>query len=152
MATVPDSWAAYAQLQARLSSRTELNDYTWGMEAGLNWILDQVIPGTGVLEDDLQRAISTAARKERDHMQRFLTDDADENYAEDPRNFEEWMQARSAIAAIAAQVREVDNKLLCNVGLGKSYEEISLELGDTATNLRSRTLRLRRNLAHLHNH
>ena len=85
-------------------------------------------------------------------MQRFLTDDADENYAEDPRNFEEWMQARSAIAAIAAQVREVDNKLLCNVGLGKSYEEISLELGDTATNLRSRTLRLRRNLAHLHNH
>lgn len=149
MATLPDAWAAYARLQARLSRRNELDPYTWGLENGLNLILARDLSAAGPSDDDLRRAVTSEARKERDHAQRFLLESMDLEDAADPHDFEARMAARDVLTRIAARVREADSKLLGGLAEGHSYDEIATQLGGTTVNLRTRALRLRRELAHL---
>ena len=61
MSEIPDSWSAYARLQEKLADRNHVDDYTWGLEAGLNRLLTDDFP----VVRDVERAIQSESRKER---------------------------------------------------------------------------------------
>jgi hypothetical protein len=149
MATLPDAWAAYARLQARLSRRNELDHYTWGLENGLNLILADHFSASEASDGDFSRAVASAARKERDHSQRFLLEGTSDEDVEDPHDFDARMAARDVLTRVAARVREADSKLLGGLATGLSYDEIASQLGGTAVGMRTRVLRLRQALAYL---
>src|SRR5262245_42666425 len=56
---LPQPWGAYARIQGQLDSLDTVDDRAWGLEAGLNRLLDGIPPET------TDRVIRSESRKER---------------------------------------------------------------------------------------
>jgi len=65
MAALPHPWDAYATHQAELSNRASADDRSWGLEAGLNRILEEPNPEDAPHGKNLARVISNATRRSR---------------------------------------------------------------------------------------
>ena len=63
MADIPLPWRAYAAHQSNLNNRMSVDATSWGMEQGLNYLLE----GGNLTADavDLDRVIASAARRDR---------------------------------------------------------------------------------------
>jgi hypothetical protein len=63
MADIPLSWRAYAAHQSNLNNRTSVDAISWGMEEGLNYLLE----GENLCADgvEVDRIIANAARRNR---------------------------------------------------------------------------------------
>lgn len=100
MADIPQDWRAYASKQAELDRRSYVNPKTWGLEAGLDALLD----GTSA-PNTVDRTIASAARRSR-YGQALLAKHMRINVSMDGVA---QLEARSAMATIerhlpAAQV------------------------------------------------
>ncbi len=63
MAEIPLPWRAYAAHQSNLNSRTSVDAASWGMEEGLNYLLESDSLGADATVVD--RIVANAARRDR---------------------------------------------------------------------------------------
>lgn len=100
MADVPQEWRAYASKQSDLDRRSSVDAQSWGLEVGLDGLLDG-----SATPDTVDRTIASAARRSR-YAQALLAKHMRINVSLDGLAH---LEARSALAAIerrmpAAQV------------------------------------------------
>ena len=148
MANTP-SWATYARFQHKLSRSSCSAVPEWGLEAALNLILDPGFSPDRASEEDFRRADASAARKRRDHLSRFLASPDEDFEPADGRDFLAQIIATQALDTIADGVGRVDRHLLSVIGEGNGYGQAARTLGQTASSLRTRILRLRGKYAYL---
>ena len=65
MAELPHPWDAYASYQNKLSKRSSVDDFAWGLESGLNKILDDPSALDVAQGDVLARVVANGARRNR---------------------------------------------------------------------------------------
>jgi hypothetical protein len=140
MAEIPHPWRAYARLQQQARRSRRADARSWAFEAGLDYILAD----SGSSDEGVARAVSTARRREahRDGTLRRVT--AEWGVAPHP---EAALHARLTLQAMQGRLAGPDWDILCEVGTGRSYEEIAAVWGGTPGGSRIRVLRLRRALA-----
>lgn len=143
MAEIPHPWRAYARLQQQARRSRRADARSWAFEAGLDYLLAD----SGRSDDDgegVARAVSTARRREahRDGTLRRVA--AESGVA--PHS-EAALHARLTLQAMKGRLARPDWDILCEVGTGRSYEEIAAVRGGTPGGTRVRVLRLRRGLA-----
>jgi hypothetical protein len=63
MADIPLPWRAYAAHQSSLDTRTSIDATSWGMEEGLNYLLEGESLPAG--EVNIDRVVANAARRDR---------------------------------------------------------------------------------------
>jgi hypothetical protein len=141
MADLPHPWGDYARLQAKLVHRQQVDDRSWGLEAGLGRLLAE--PNQRPTEEAVDRAVRSENRRERHRAQLRRVHLAIEDCMADP---EGAAAARQALRAAQVQVSHEDWALLCAVGEGRDYGELAAGRGVSAGYLRVRVLRLRRGL------
>jgi len=150
MAKLPHIWLEYERLQSRLSSLTNLDDHAWGLEGGLNAILEPDFSPAFPDPEIFRRAVASAARKHRDHQARFLTQPEEDWEAPDEKDLSHQVAARFALRALDQGLANHDDiELFTQLAEGHDYEHMAETLGGPANSLRCRTLRLRRQFAHL---
>lgn len=136
------SWDAYARLQAELARRPRVDDYSWGLEGGLDRLLLSASDQPN--EEEVDRAVRSENRRTR-HRARlrrvYLVRDLG---VFDPTGA---LTARHDLQAVEAQVEDDDWTLLREIGEGRAYGEIAADWGVSEGQLRVRVLRLRRELA-----
>jgi hypothetical protein len=147
--SIPPAWATYALFQRKLSRSSSSTISEWGLEAALNLILDPGFSPDRASEEDFRRADASAARKRRDHLSRFLTN-MDGNFEPaDGKDLLAQIMATQSLDTMADSVAGADRHLLSSIGEGYGYDQAARPLGQTASSLRSRMLRLRGKYAHL---
>ncbi len=67
MANSDYAWLRYAELQQRSKKAQDFNDYTWGLESALNFLLNAIEAGTlpsnpADLDAAINRAVASGAR------------------------------------------------------------------------------------------
>ena len=139
MSEIPDSWSAYARLQEKLADRNHVDDYTWGLEAGLNRLLTDDFP----VVRDVERAIQSESRKERYRYQLRRIHLNAEASAEGPENA---LDARRRLRFMETRVTVEDWALLRAVGDGHHFKQIAIVKKLAPGALRARIFRLRRTL------
>jgi hypothetical protein len=146
MSDVPDSWGQYYRLQTKLLHKTHVDDYAWGLEAGLSHLL--TANGSPALEDAAERAVASRARRERNrlHLLRAHADDRDGSHRDVS---EASVDAKRHLRAIRARVGRENWRLLQAVADGYEYSELALLFGAAPGALRARVLRVRRRVADL---
>jgi DNA-directed RNA polymerase specialized sigma24 family protein len=141
MEVSPHSWSAYARLQETLERRRRVDEYAWGLEAGLNRVLDGVCSA-----EDLERAVRSGARKHRHRaslLRLVCAVGEHETSANDPAAA---LDARAVLSHIQRSVAHADWVLLRALAEGYGYRHIARALDVSPGALRARTLRLRRAL------
>jgi DNA-directed RNA polymerase specialized sigma24 family protein len=145
MGDVPESWRAYARLQASISTRNRVDDQSWGLEAGLNHFLD--IWATSALTSDrnanIERAITNGRARERYRIRlrtRFLADDK----SVDP---EPMLGDRERLKKLFVDLDDTERKIMSATALGYDSAEISASLSMKPATVRKRIDRLRFRLA-----
>jgi hypothetical protein len=141
MTDLPDQWSAYARLQEKLADRSEVDDYSWGLEAGLNRLLTADLPGV----QGLERAAQSESRKERYHARLRRIHLNVESSAEGPENA---LDDRRRLHLVKNLLAPDEWWFLLSIGEGYDYNEIAAALKTTSGALRVRLLRLRSALAH----
>ncbi|HEV8573562.1 MAG TPA: hypothetical protein VGR43_02535 [Dehalococcoidia bacterium] len=142
MADLPHPYRAYLRLQERSSKKTYLDDEYWGLDAALDALLEN--PETS--EDGAERAISSAARKERHREMLRVVYLLPLEEAHDDHAQYQAIEARDMLNTLRQQVAEYDWKILEAVASGDSYRELAAELGDMPGALRTRVTRIRKAL------
>ena len=143
MAEIPHPWRAYARLQQQAKQSRRADARSWALEAGLDHLLED--PDRADEGDaGVARAVSTARRREV-HRDGTLRRVAAEWYA--PSHPETAVHARLTLEAIRSRLAGPDWDMLCDIGAGRSYDEIAAVRGGTPGGSRVRILRLRRGLA-----
>jgi hypothetical protein len=142
MMNLPYPWDLYASLQAKLARRQQVDDRSWGLEAGLDHLLAE--PNRPPSEEKLDRTVRSENRRERYRAQLRRVHLALEDCEAD---LEGEVAARQALRAAQVQVADEDWALLYAVGEGRDYGELAAARGVSAGHLRVRVLRLRRGLA-----
>lgn len=138
MENLPHPWGAYARLQTALDERSRVDDQSWGLEAGLDRLLESdVQPPT---EAEIARAVRSENRGERHRARLRRVHLAVEGTVSDA---EAVVAARQALRITQAQVDEDDWVLLRAIGEGYEYGEIAVDQDISAGHLRVRVLRLR---------
>jgi DNA-binding NarL/FixJ family response regulator len=143
MPDLPDQWSAYARLQEKLARRQQIDDYTWGLEAGLNRVLDKKL---AVEEVEVDRAVRSESRKERyqEHLRRLHP-----LIEESAGNPDDAVDARRRLRVVIKLAAPEEWSLLRAVAEGYEYKEIAAVKKTAAGTLRARVLRLRRTLVAL---
>jgi hypothetical protein len=139
MSEIPDPWSAYARLQEKLANRNQVDDYTWGLEAGLTRLLTENFPAVR----DVERAVESESRKERYRAQLRRIYLNVEAFSEGPENA---LDARRRLRLIETRVAAEDWALLRAVGDGNHFKEIAIVKKLAPGALRARVFRLRRTL------
>jgi DNA-directed RNA polymerase specialized sigma24 family protein len=145
------AWLRYAELQQRSRKGQDLNDYTWGIESGLNFLLNAVEtgnipPNPADLDAALNRAIASGARLFRSRsatLKKWVL----------PSEFVSSHTAAEAnieLARIEDAIKEAERKILLDAGLGYTDREIADRHASTPGAVRVRLSRLRVKLAALH--
>jgi hypothetical protein len=132
----------YARLQNNLRREYQVGDRSWGIEAGMDYILELAI-GAPPAEDDVKKVIATASRRERHRGARRdpLLDDIATAHPDGA------LTARRELAAIRQKVGNNNWGLLAVVGIGSSYKDISAAMSLSAGLIRVKVTRLRASLA-----
>lgn len=142
------AWLRYAELQQRSKKSQNFNDYTWGIESALNFLLNAVetdtIPSSPTdLDAALNRAIASGARLCRSRSLTLkkwvLPSDLISTHAAAEANIE--------LARVGSAVKEADGKILLDAGLGYTDREIADRNASTPGAIRVRLSRLRLKLA-----
>jgi hypothetical protein len=140
---LPPRWDAYMRLQSELDGIAQVNNRTWGLEAGLDAILLDA-PGDGAASNsNLPTTIATAERRER-HRARL-------------RRTYEWslmpmvdqpkvIEARVEIGKVRRLLPPFDWRLISSVAMDMDYRAIGEDVGATANSLRIRVMRIRDSL------
>lgn len=137
----PRQWGAYERLQQKLARKHLVNDHAWGLEAGLNWLLDHLTHPC--CEEQAVRTVRSESRKER-HRARLrrlhlpAPDLAPDRHA--------VTYAGLHLRAAEAVVTPADWLFLRALGEGRRYDELAATLGVSPASLRIRALRLRRSI------
>jgi hypothetical protein len=139
MADIP--WVEYARMQTELRERQEASNWSWGLEAGLSYILSDEKPSTPPANDDIDRVVSNSQRQERHRMALRRLHLVHEEPTSNPLAS---LEVREELRAVRARMTKADWDLLCAVGAGWTYAEIVAAKGGTPGGLRVRILRLRR--------
>jgi DNA-directed RNA polymerase specialized sigma24 family protein len=138
MADLPYPWGDYVRLQEQLARRVQVDDLAWGLEAGLNRLLES--PAT----PNVERAVQSASRKERYRARLFSANlTLEESNRVDPDN---TFDARELLDDLQTRVSPTEWSLLRAVGDGYEYDELAAAEQATPGALRARVLRLRRRL------
>jgi len=140
-------WGAYARLQSQLSRRSRIDDHAWGEEAALDFILTSMLDSNPSSPEDIQRAAANGARQARYRARLRAMHVQDVELLED--SISSGAEACQALALIRSAVMDDDWRLLLGVAAGYDYKELTLRLNVTAGGLRTRTSRLRRELARI---
>jgi hypothetical protein len=147
MTIIDYAWLRYADLQQRSRKAQELNDYAWGIEAALNYLLRVLETGTIPfnqldLDAALSRAIASGARlrRSRSFAQRkwLIPPDALSTNSAAEASFE--------LDRIGRDMRGADAEILLDAGFGYTDREIACRHTSTPGAVRVRLSRLRRNL------
>ncbi|PZP44812.1 MAG: hypothetical protein DI601_11220 [Azospirillum brasilense] len=142
MAEIPHPWRAYARLQQQAGRSRRADVRSWAVEAGLDHLLGAPV-GAAEADEDVARAISAVCRREV-HRGRILRRHAGGNNHRHP---EAALHARLMLEAIRSRLTEPEWDILCDIGAGRSYDEIAEARGGTPGACRVRVLRLRRTLS-----
>ena len=142
-------WAYYADLQARSCKFARLTPFWWGMEAGMDYLLDTIATGTvpanpSDLMATLTRTIASAARLHRSHAAALSYN---RPIDEPPAADDTAAEARIEIARIVRLVSSNDENMLVDAGLGYTDREIADRRGSTPGAVRVRVSRLRVKIA-----
>lgn len=138
MAEIPLSWRAYAAHQSNLNSRTSVDATSWGVEAGLNHLLEG-----GKLDTpptDVDRVVASAARRSR-YSKSLLA-----KYVivgEEIRDDSSHLEARSSLAALRRSIPSASLGLLVDLAAGFEFSELVVKHGASAGALRTRAARAR---------
>lgn len=146
MAELPHPWDAYASYQNKLSKRSLVDDFAWGLESGLDKILAYPSPADAPLDGTLVRTIASGARRHR--YRKALIAKFVEAVEETPTPYEGGIEARSDIQHLQRVMCISDFRALVAVGLGENQALVAEGEGITASALRAR-LRRARSLAAL---
>jgi len=65
MAEIPLYWRDYAAHQSNLNSRTSVDATSWGVEVGLNYLLEGDSMRADAVDADVDHVIASAARRDR---------------------------------------------------------------------------------------
>lgn len=138
---LPDPWEAYLRLQSELKATNQVNNRSWGLEAGLDAIL-AVAPFAPPA--NLPTGIATAERRERHRARlRRTYQSALRPLVDQPA----VVEARVDIGKIRQLLHASDWKLISSVAMGMDYQEIGKDIGATPSSLRIRVMRIRASLA-----
>ena len=144
MAEIPHLWRAYARLQQQARQSRRADARSWAFEAGLDYLLEDHPGRADEGAEGVARAVSTARRREahRDGTLRRVAVEWDNS-----PHPEAALHARLTLDTIRSRLTGPDWDILCEVGAGRSYDEIAAVRGGTPGGSRVRILRLRRTLA-----
>ena len=133
-------WSVYADLQASLRNASRVTSRTWGLESALNEILDAQLRCSTATPQQIAKASSTAARRERAHS--LLRRKHQHELSPKPVDVDRMLEARSALAQIKAAIESSDLSLLVSVA-----DQVG-ERGKTPTSgaIRVKVCRLRKKL------
>ena len=147
MTIIDYAWLRYADLQLRSRKTEELNDYSWGIEAALDYLLRVIETGTlplsqSVLDAAIGRAIASGARLRRS---RSL---ARRKWLVPPESLSTNAAAEATIEldSIGRVLKDADAEVLLDAGFGYTDREIACRHTSTPGAVRVRLSRLRRNL------
>lgn len=151
-----DMWDAYARLQRKLSGEPQVDDRSWGLEEGLNRLLNG---DEDLMADAAARAVRSESRKERHHtrLRRLHLSVREQTGAQEVGRdtghrppvigqhalealcrVEERLDSRHRLGAAAQRLTADDQALLQAVAEGWDYDKIS-----SVTRIRTGTLRVR---------
>ncbi len=136
-----DPWRRYAKRQEELARSTQVDHRSWGLEAGLDALLEDIGAAS---DEDADRAASTRARRERHHRALIAKNP---NPTESVHSPEGPVEARRQLRLIRERLNEDETSLLSAIGEGNTPLEIAAELGEPVVRVRVRLFRLRRRLA-----
>jgi DNA-binding NarL/FixJ family response regulator len=137
MMELPHPWGAYARLQEQLDRRSQVDDLAWGLEAGLNQLLESRPP------DEIAVTVQSASRKERYHLalRRAHLTIEDGSGVFDPDGA---LDARELLDDLRTLVTPREWGLLRAIADGYEYEELAVAEKATSGAIRVRVFRLRR--------
>jgi len=143
------AWLRYEDLQQRSKKLHNFNDYAWGIECALNYLLNAVETGTfpsdlAELDAGVNRAIATGARLWRSRALSL------QKWAPSIESSATSAGAAEAIiefARIARTVKKADEEILLDAGHGYTDREIANRRATTPGAIRVRLSRLRHKLA-----
>ena len=138
------AWLRYAELQQRSRKAQNFNDYTWGIESALNFLLNAVETGTVPpnpvdLDAAINRVIASGARLCRSRsltLKKWVV-------PSDLISSHTAAEANIELAWIDGAVKEADGKVLLDAGLGYTDREIAARNASTPGAIRVRLSRLR---------
>jgi hypothetical protein len=143
MAEIPQPWRAYALLQESLSRTTTISDRSWGIEAGLNFLITEAALKLPPSDDDIARSVQSESRRERNRLALRRHYISAKEPAIDPVSM---LDARSELHLIRSKISDADWRLMASVGIGRYYSEISAVLETSAAAARVRVMRLRQQI------
>jgi hypothetical protein len=130
-------WDAYASRQRQLSKRTTVDDLAWGLEAGLNELLDEAPQF-----DEADLALTSANERRRIRYRRSLLI----RYSvHQPTSTEPLagLEARSDLEALKRRLSRSQSTLLIAIGSGTSSAELAAQARITDQAIRTRVTRAR---------
>ena len=142
-----DPWGAYMRLQAELDATDQVNHRSWGIEAGLDAILDTAATCRGSRRaKDLKTTIASVQRRERHRtrLRRIYAFDLAPAVDHPAR-----LHAHIQLAQIRRTLPVRDWQLISRVAVGMEYPAIARTIRGTPGSLRIRTLRIRQALLSL---
>jgi DNA-directed RNA polymerase specialized sigma24 family protein len=145
------AWLRYAELQQRSRKAQDFNDYGWGIESALNFLLNAIETGTvpsnpADLGAALGRAIASGARLCRSRsatLKKWVL-------SSDLISTHNAAEANVELARIKSALKEADAEILMDVGLGYTDREIADRHSSTPGAVRVRLSRLRLKLSASH--
>lgn len=140
MKKLPQKWATYATLQADLLTSRRVSERSWGTEAALNELLCNHEKIDLLNSDSAERIAASRRRRERRRERLRLVYMSRLGEAVHP---EDALDARHRLNAIRLKTSPSDWSLLFQLGLGESYESISVTTRTTPGSLRTKVRRLR---------
>lgn len=141
MSELNDRWVAYADLQAELAKREQVDGVNWGLEAALMQLLRSSTAKSTT--DDLERTARSERRRERYRARLRAINLSKDSLTDD---FEAGIDARRGLSAVRRHVSPGEWSLLVTIGGGANYGEIAADLDASSGCLRVRVMRLRREL------
>lgn len=141
MADLPLPWQAYAALQSNLHTRTSVDAFSWGMEDGLNRLLDG-----GALLGQTDRVVANAARRARYNRALLAKHIIIRN---EVHNGPSQAEARSSLALLQRRMTPEKFDLLVELALGIEPKHIAERRSITLGTLRTRVARAREVACHM---
>ena len=119
MPDLPLHWGAYLRLQTKLARKRQVDDHTWGLEAGLNRILTATI----VSDEDADRTVRSEGRKERyrTHLRHVYLNTDDLTVKRIPENA---VHARRQLLQMSARVTAEEWALLAPLAKDSSTRSL----------------------------
>jgi len=136
-----NAWSTYQLRQHELMQVSRVNYRSWGLEAGLDRLLDNVETTSN---DDAERAARSRSRLEKHRRVQLVEQSPQAEVASVPNDGA--VEARRQLLLIIGSVSADEASLLCAVGEGSHPIEIAAERGVPTGRVRVRLTRLRRRL------